>query len=81
LNLSDHINGWLVHKAIISLQGNSMTNEIDCVFLQSEFFKHGFGWFIKIDFLMSLWVVLFEVLHDFHELLASSFFHQSHEIR
>lgn len=80
LNFSNNFNGWKVHKSFISIKSDSVTNKINSVFFQPEFLEHCFSWGFHVNFFVSLWVVFFEILHGFHELLTSSFLHHSHKI-
>jgi hypothetical protein len=81
LDLSDHINCWQIDETFITVQGDCVTDEINGIFLKAEFFEHKLGWLVGFDFFVGLWIFFFEILHGFHELLASSLFHHTHEVR
>ena len=54
-----------MQKAIIGVESNCMTDEIDSVILQSVFLKHFFTRFVHFNSIMSLRIAFFEVLNSF----------------
>lgn len=80
LDLSDDFDGWFIHETLVSEQSDSVSDEVNCILLKTKLFEHKLCWLINVNFFVSFWIFLLKVLHSFHELLASSFFHQSHQV-
>ena len=80
LDLSDQFDSWTVQKAVIGVQSNCMSNEIDCVFFQPVFVKHFLSRSIDLDSIVGFGFTLFEILDSFQEFLASSLLEKSHEV-
>ena len=81
LDLTDEFDGWSVEEAVISIESNGMTDEVDGVLLQTVFFKHDLSRGINLDTVIGLGFPFFEVLNCLQELLATTLLKETHEVR
>lgn len=49
LDLIDQVDGWELHKGLVVIQGDCVSDKVDCVGFQFELVQHVFGGLVHID--------------------------------